>query len=76
MLCQTCRWTGRPGFVRAPRDIREDPLAIMPCPDCGGQGIAHCCDGICEQPIFDASNTSTWVRPQAYPLAYLHSSPT
>ena len=50
MLCDTCRWTGRPGFVRAPGSIQEDPCAIIPCPDCGGQGIAHCCDGICAQP--------------------------
>ena len=21
-----------------------------PCQECGGTGIAHCCDGICEQP--------------------------
>jgi hypothetical protein len=24
---------------------------MIPCPDCGGQGIGHCCDGICEQPV-------------------------
>ena len=50
MLCDTCRWTGRPGFVRAPGSNQEGPCAMIPCPDCGGQGIAHCCDGICEQP--------------------------
>jgi hypothetical protein len=53
MLCDTCRWTGRPGFVRAPSDTQpsqHDPGDMIPCPDCGGQGIAHCCDGICEQP--------------------------
>jgi hypothetical protein len=50
MLCETCRWTGRPGFVRAPGNNQEGPCAMIPCPDCGGQGIAHCCDGICEQP--------------------------
>lgn len=22
----------------------------IPCPDCGGSGVAHCCDGICAQP--------------------------
>ncbi len=51
MLCETCRLTGRPGFVRAPRradDQADEPM--IPCPDCGGSGIAHCCDGICEQP--------------------------
>ena len=26
------------------------PCEMIPCPECGGQGIAHCCDGICEQP--------------------------
>jgi hypothetical protein len=55
MLCETCRFTGRPGFVRATgktrADDRTDDLsAMIPCPDCGGSGIAHCCDGICEQP--------------------------
>jgi hypothetical protein len=52
MICDTCRWSGRPGFVRAvpaDRDHR-DASDMIPCPECGGQGIAHCCDGICEQP--------------------------
>jgi hypothetical protein len=26
-------------------------LRIDPYPNRGGQGIAHCCDGICEQPL-------------------------
>jgi hypothetical protein len=51
MLCETCRWTERPGFVRAQRQSGSDSRETMiPCPDCGGQGVAHCCDGICEQP--------------------------
>ena len=59
MLCETCRWSGRPGFVRAPRTAAPDRKAegcaiggadMIPCPECGGQGIAHCCDGVCEQP--------------------------
>jgi hypothetical protein len=55
MLCETCRWSGRPGFVRAPRAeaSQQDSVGgadMVPCPECGGQGIAHCCDGICEQP--------------------------
>ena len=51
MLCDTCRWSERPGFVRAPRtDERSVWCDLVPCPDCGGQGIAHCCDGVCEQP--------------------------
>jgi hypothetical protein len=59
MLCETCRWTGRPGFVRVPSSIQEDPCAMIPCPDCGGQGIAHCCDGICEQPDLELMNKPT-----------------
>jgi hypothetical protein len=51
MLCETCRYTKQPGFVRARlRAASEGADDIIPCPDCGGQGIAHCCDGICEQP--------------------------
>jgi hypothetical protein len=55
MLCETCRHSGRVGFVRvsrnAPADDRVDEQTrLIPCPECGGSGIAHCCDGICEQP--------------------------
>jgi hypothetical protein len=50
MLCETCRWNERPGFVRVRRTIEPNDYALIPCPDCGGQGIAHCCDGICAQP--------------------------
>jgi hypothetical protein len=55
MLCVTCRYSGRAGFVRAGRHTATDDrldgkAALVPCPDCGGSGIAHCCDGICEQP--------------------------
>jgi hypothetical protein len=54
MLCETCRLTGRPGFVRVQRaasahDADADER-LIPCPGCGGSGIAHCCDGLCEQP--------------------------
>ena len=55
MLCETCRWSGRPGFVHASRHVQhDDHCGLIPCPDCGGQGIAHCCDGICEQPNVDS----------------------
>ena len=53
MLCEACRGSGRTGFVRASRKERADERTddgVIPCPDCGGSGIAHCCDGICEQP--------------------------
>jgi len=56
MLCETCRWSERPGFVRRAAVARnvQPPSAeaadFVPCPDCGGHGIAHCCEGLCEQP--------------------------
>ena len=50
MLCETCRWSGRPGFVRVAKNLQQDEhCELIPCPDCGGQGIAHCRDRICEQ---------------------------
>jgi hypothetical protein len=54
MLCDTCRWTERPGFVRRSNASERNQSELIPCPDCGGQGIALCCDGICEQPPVDA----------------------
>lgn len=53
MLCETCRYTELPGFVRRTTrpDAQDDGDAgFVPCPDCGGQAIAHCCEGLCEQP--------------------------
>ena len=55
MLCGTCRHSGRVGFVRASANAPAggrigEQAGLIPCPDCGGSGIAHCCDGICEQP--------------------------
>lgn len=51
MLCETCRWTKRPGFVRRPKAAAaSEDTEFVPCPDCGGAAIAHCCEGLCEQP--------------------------
>jgi hypothetical protein len=36
---------------------------MIPCPDCGGQGIGHCCDGICEQPDMSAQNGDAQSKP-------------
>jgi hypothetical protein len=65
MLCETCRWTERPGFIRRPAEADPGPAAhpeeaadFIPCPDCGGQAIAHCCEGLCEQPEPDAPGAS------------------
>jgi len=55
MLCDTCRYSERPGFVRRDGGTRPASAAaaaadFVPCPDCGGAAIAHCCEGLCEQP--------------------------
>jgi hypothetical protein len=55
MICPTCHGEG---WIEISKD---DPRAsnavtfyngrpIISCPDCGGHGIAHCCDGLREQP--------------------------
>jgi len=53
MLCETCRWTERPGFIRRPKSAPGEADDFIPCPECGGQAIAHCCEGLCEQPEGD-----------------------
>lgn len=53
MVCERCHGTGYPAprYVEvegeAPRLVRD---AQLPCPDCGGCGRLHCCDGLHEQP--------------------------
>ena len=55
MRCELCLGTGK-AFVSA-RPLRDgvslaEWLAYMnkPCRDCGGSGIAHCCEGDQAQP--------------------------
>lgn len=44
MRCGNCHGTGQ---VAGTADERSAVAAIhLPCPECGGCGIAHCCDGI------------------------------
>jgi hypothetical protein len=44
--CQGCWGIG---LVEGPRSWRSPPNPIV-CPDCGGSGIEHCCEGLREQP--------------------------
>jgi hypothetical protein len=57
MICETCK--EKPGFVRITRALLVPSWFVgggvaaacyEPCPDCGGCGISHCCDGLQEQP--------------------------
>src|SRR5260370_1011220 len=43
MLCQ---WGHGKGVVEAP----SPAPSIAPCPECGGCGLLHCCEGLAEQP--------------------------
>lgn len=64
MRCGRCKGSGEIGYP--PQFVEVQPVGsmfvrkvmthrglIVPCPDCGGSGIGHCCDGICEQPAGD-----------------------
>ena len=58
MLCDTCRLPNGPASCgRAAAQRAAAPDEMIPCPDCGGQGIGHCCDGICEQPDLGAQQS-------------------
>jgi hypothetical protein len=60
--CQTCRGTGRiwvssyAVVARLPAIFVHEVTnasysgEIVVCPDCGGSGIEHCCEGLREQP--------------------------
>jgi len=47
MRCEVCH-----GLGKLKRALQAEPESEieLPCSDCGGSGIAHCCDGICAQP--------------------------
>ncbi len=36
----------------------------VPCPECGGVGEIHCCDGLTEQPDADAGRGTDDRRPE------------
>jgi hypothetical protein len=56
MICETCK--GLPFLVMVVTpdpDGYVHPVAVVqrPCPDCGGCGFSHCCEGLQEQPEGD-----------------------
>jgi hypothetical protein len=48
--------SGKAVAVASVAELREaardcaDAVLLVSCPDCGGSGFGHCCDGICAQP--------------------------
>ena len=52
MICETCIGIGEiliDGYGMPVSRLR-DAIMMVPCPDCDGSGITHCCDGLREQP--------------------------
>ena len=50
MVCERCH--GRGIWVyRVDRITKFPDLNARLCPDCGGSGIVHCCEGDREQPM-------------------------
>lgn len=60
MRCETCQGTG---------SIRHDwsewlwgtQGALLPCPDCGGCAVSHCCEGLtaCNDPVEKETEAGT-----------------
>jgi len=43
-----CSWCHGKGFTRATAACETSRL---PCPECVGYGLLHCCEGLTEQPL-------------------------
>lgn len=59
VICETCQGAGRvwrdslPIIGALPGDPQTPPPGFslkVPCPECGGSGVAHCCDGLQAKP--------------------------
>jgi hypothetical protein len=58
MFCQSCQGKGFKRLEKGDRSPESGKLGnersrlqhSKVCDDCGGYGVAHCCDGLCEQP--------------------------
>jgi hypothetical protein len=46
MRCETCHGLGRLTYDEHPHPKPQQFGSVFPCPDCGGGGVAHCCDGL------------------------------
>jgi hypothetical protein len=57
MLCPCCN--GKHWVVKDGR--------LQPCPECGGFGEVHCCDGLCEQPQPESEQQPSTNKPEHEP---------
>ena len=56
MRCTFCFGLGKVRGVLVPFDtLSEAASACIPCPECGGTGILHCCEGEPTQAMIDAA---------------------
>ena len=46
MRCETCHGLGKLTYDEHPAPKPTQFGSVFPCPDCGGSGVAHCCDGL------------------------------
>lgn len=49
MNCPTCFGVGEVLVDKDLSPVSRWHNAVIPCPECGGCGIVHCCDGYCTQ---------------------------
>jgi hypothetical protein len=49
MRCEKCQGIGKVKGI-ACLHTGQSIEVEMPCRECGGTGVGHCCDGLCEQP--------------------------
>jgi hypothetical protein len=46
MRCERCQGLGKLTYDTHPEPKPQRLGSVFPCPDCGGSGITHCCDGL------------------------------
>jgi hypothetical protein len=56
MICEWCGGYGMLPIINIDKNTRPVICGEEPCFECGGTGITHCCDGICEQPELEREN--------------------
>ena len=50
MICERCHGTGKRVHRSVGLRCRVKTVSLEPCPDCGGCGFTHCCEGDQAQP--------------------------
>jgi len=62
MRCETCKGTGKTEHRSCFIAGLAYTHSMLPCPDCGGTGFAHCCEGLRETPEAGAGEESEQKR--------------